>query len=141
MQYMSVKIKVSKTDPFRTGHTIYIGATNLPVCPVKSMKTYLSAKTGTQGPLFQYTSGKSLTRNDLIGETRHLLSSAGLVSSIYAGHSFRIGAATTAALAGLPPWLIKTLGRWSSDCYERYIQCPNSLITEVSSKLMSTKHT
>ena len=29
------------------------------------------------------------------------------------GHSFRIGAASA---AGLPDWLIKVLGRWSSDC-------------------------
>jgi len=29
-------------------------------------------------------------------------------------------AATTAAAAGIPSWLIKVLGRWSSDCYERY---------------------
>ena len=35
----------------------------------------------------------------------------------------RIKAATTSASVCLPPWLIKTLGRWSSDCYERYIQC------------------
>ena len=49
---------------------------------------------------------------------------------------YRIGAVPTAASVGLPPWLIKTLGRWTSDCYERYIQCPHSLLSVVSSKLV-----
>ena len=77
-----------------------------------------------------------MTRVALTVETRQLLSLSGLDSSHYAGHSYRIGAATTAASVGLPPWLIKTLGLWSSDCYERYIQCPHSLLYEVSSKLV-----
>ena len=36
----------------------------------------------------------------------------------YVNHSFRIGAATTAAAAGLPAWLTKVMGWWSSDAYQ-----------------------
>ena len=39
---MFIKIKESKTDPFRVGHTIVIGETNTPLCPVLAMKQYLA---------------------------------------------------------------------------------------------------
>ena len=134
--HMSVRVKISKTDPFRTGHAILVGKTDQPICPVKAMQTYLGVRSPRPGPLFQYQSGAPLTKDALTSETRQLLSISGFNPSQYAGHSYRIGAATTAASVGLPPWLIKTLGRWSSDCYERYIQCPHSLLSEVSNKLL-----
>ena len=55
--YMSVRINISKTGPFRRGQTITIGKTNKPVCPVKAMKAYISVRTTTSGPLFIFTSG------------------------------------------------------------------------------------
>ena len=44
-----------------------------------------------------------------------LLSRVGLSLSLYTSHSFRIGAATTAAAVGITLLLIKTLGRWNSN--------------------------
>ena len=49
----------------------------------------------------------------------------------YASCSFRIGAATTAAEAGLPPWLIQTLGGWSSNFFTFYIRTPASILQQV----------
>jgi len=98
---MSVCLKISKTDPFRSGQTILLGKTNQPICPVRAMKTYIAIRKPTPGPLFLYASGKPLTKNALTSETRQLLSKSGFNPSQYAGHSFRIGAATTAASVGL----------------------------------------
>jgi len=123
--YMSVRIKVSKTAPFRSGQTIIIGTNDQRTCPVMAMITYLSSRGTTAGPLFKYLSGAPLTNVGLTSETRQPLSMSGFQHSQYAGRSYRIGAATTSVSVGLPPWLIKTLGRWSSDCYERYIHCPS----------------
>ena len=139
-KYMLVRLKVSKTDPFRTGQSIVIGRTNSNLCPISAMLAYLNSRTpfANTGPLFTYESGSFLTRENLTKETRLLLSKGGLDSKEYAGHSFRIGAATTAASANLPPWLIKVLGRWSSDCFERYIKTPPSVLAQVSQTLVDS---
>ena len=117
--YMTVEIKASKTDPFFKGMTLVIGKTSQVTCPVNAMKKYLDTiPKSCKGPLFVYANDKRLTRQHLTRELRYLLSRLGLNSSNYAGHSFCLGAATSAAASGLPSWLIKTLGRWTSDCFE-----------------------
>ena len=57
--------------------------------------------------------------------------------SNYASHTFRIGVASTAATAGLPMWLIKTLERWSSNAYLGYVYCPNNVIVSFPAALSS----
>ena len=47
----------------------------------------------------------------------------------YCGHSFHIGAATTAAMKGIEDSVIKTLGRWESVAYMQYIHLPHSQVT------------
>ena len=109
---MTILIKESKTDPFRVGQTITIGSTSSPLCPVLAMKRYFTNRESLiNGPLFVHVSGKPLTKQVLITETRSLLTKSGLNAAHYVGHSYRIGAATTSASAELPSWLIKTLGR------------------------------
>ena len=52
---------------------------------------------------------------------REVLEEAGLDPKKYAGHSFRIGATTTAAARGVDDSVIKTLGRWQSSAYLLYV--------------------
>ena len=47
---------------------------------------------------------------------------AGFDHSKFNSHSFRIGAATTAAAKGLEDCIIKTLGRWESAAYLKYVK-------------------
>ena len=39
--YLAIRIKASKTDPFRQGVTIYLGRTNYRICPVAAVLSYL----------------------------------------------------------------------------------------------------
>ncbi|XP_078369095.1 uncharacterized protein LOC144653055 [Oculina patagonica] len=138
--HMLVRIKQSKTDPFRQGCTLTVAKSTSPICSVMALKDYiLQAQPPASQPLFTFSlSGSSLTRTSLTRELRTILHHCGFRSNNYYSHSFRIGAATSAASAGIPSWLIKVLGRWSSDCYERYIKTPKSSILAVPKLLVST---
>ena len=63
-------------------------------------------------PLFTWSNGHYLTCDRFVLEVRKALLAVGIKAEDYAGHSFRIGAATTAAEKGIQDSLIKTLGRW-----------------------------
>ena len=88
----------------------------------------------SSGPFFPDAS--PLARDLLNSKIRNLLFSCGVVGD-YMGHSFRIGAATTAARVGLPVLLIKTVGRWSNDAYKLFIRTSELDIAAVSSKLLN----
>ena len=56
----------------------------------------------------------------------------------YASNNFRTGATTTIAAAGLPAWLIKILGRWSSEAYQSYIHPSPMVLQSVLSLIART---
>lgn len=132
-------IKSSKTDPFRKGHTITLFQTDNILCPVQALETYHKIRQAMgakqHDPLFVTQEGHPLSRESFISLLRTVLERLGYNPTLYAGHSFRIGAATTAAAAGIPDHLIKTLGRWSSDCYTVYIRTPQSIIASAHKRL------
>ena len=63
---------------------------------------------------------------------RRALATAGLDQRQYCGHSFRIGAATTAATRGMEDSIIKTLGRWKSLAYLDYVKIPRGQLANYS---------
>ena len=132
---MRVNIKASKTDPFRTGVQIYIGITSNTLCPIKAMLAYLSMRGQHPGLLFHYLSGSPLTKQRFVADFRSSLTEAGLSSSDYAGHSFRIGAATTAAANGIEDSVIQTLGRWKSNAYLLYVKINPQQLAAISSHI------
>ena len=122
----------SKTDTFQQGHQITITATNTSTYPVRAITSVVPA-VNRAGPLFSGGRFSPLYRVDVTPTLCQLLHNINGTPSSYASHSFRIGAATTAAAAGLPPTLIKALGCWKSNAYETYVQYPPSSIHALSS--------
>ena len=80
-----------------------------------------SNSTTAANPVFMAGRFAPLTQASLNKALRSLLSRAALDQSQYATHSFRIGAATTAAAARIPAWMIESLGIWTSNAYLSYI--------------------
>ncbi|CAC5422077.1 USP9_24 [Mytilus coruscus] len=72
--------------------------------------------------LFIDESGKALEREFFISKLKHLLGICGYNPQSFNRHSFRIGAATTAGKSNIEDHLTKTLGRWNSNSYCRYIR-------------------
>ena len=59
----------------------------------------------------------------------------------YAGHSFWIKAATTAAKCDISDSLTQTLGRWQGFAYTRYIQTLPDTLKQVSTTLLTNLNT
>ena len=114
---VSLQLKASKTDPFRKGVTIVLGRTHNVLCLVEALLAYLAVRGNVVGFLFQFYDGHLLTKSLFVIKVREVLSLAGFVPTHYVGHSFRIGAATTAGECGINEYTIKMLGRWQSSAY------------------------
>lgn len=128
---LRIHLKYSKSDQQRQGVHLYVGRTFNNLCPVAAMLAYLPIRGQSQGPLFMLH-GRCLTREMLVQWLRTTLSSAGVEASHFSGHSFRIGAASTAAARGVAETTIQTLGRWASDSYKRYIRIPREELAAIS---------
>ena len=135
-QVIKVRIKASKTDPFRLGVDIYLGRTRKELCAIAAILPYLFQRGPGPGPLFKFADGKPLTRTRFVIKIREALIQAGVDCTLYSGHSFRIGAATTAAKQGIEETTIKMLGRWKSSAYQCYIRTPREQLAAISQRMV-----
>ena len=102
------------------------------------MTRYLDTNTHNNKPLFIFCNGSYLTHSSLTSILRVLLGRSSIDISRYSSHSFRIGAATTAAAANVPDWLIKVMGRWASNAYQVYIEMGRESLKVVTLKMATT---
>ena len=107
---VKVHLKRSKCDQFGKGVDVIVGRTDSPVCPVAAVVAFIASREDRPGPFFLDGKHAPVTKVWFVKQVRDVLSSLGLPQSDYAGHSFRIGAATSAALA-IPPSKLWVGGR------------------------------
>ena len=134
---IELRIKASKTDQLRKGTTVSLGATNASICPVAALLDFLGVRGRTPGPLFVSESGSPLSRRLFVQKVQSALTEVGLPGKDFNGHSFRIGAATSASQAGVPETTIKILGRWNSLAYQQYIRPSGEQLASVSRTIIS----
>ncbi len=128
-------LKRSKCYQFGTGADFILGKTGLPLCPVTAILKYTGVRGSSSGPFFRNAELKPVTKAWFVEQIREIVLGIGLPSEQYAGHSFRIGAAMTAAMAGVEDSTIQTLGRWHSAAYLQYIRLPSKRLAGLSKVL------
>ena len=128
-------LKRSKTDQYGRGVEVFMAATDNDLCPVAAVQSYVSLRGTRPGALFRTIGGSPLTKSRFVGLVRSALTRAGVPIAGYSGHSFRMGAATAAAQAGILDSVILALGRWSSPTFLRYIRTPRSHLANYSASL------
>ena len=96
------------------------------------MREFVSRRGTAEGAFFRFADGTPLTKPHFVELVREALTRAGVPVSAYSGHSFRIGAATAAAQAGIPDSMIQALGRWSSPAFLSYIRTPRDQLAQFS---------
>lgn len=138
-QVLKVRLKASKTDPFREGIDVFVGKTDNDLCPVAAVLRFMTLRGPGPGPLFAFRDGRPLTQPRLVTEVKTALKKAGVDCSNFSGHSFRSGAATTAASQGIEDATIKMLGRWRSNAYQLYIKTPRSQLAGISKSLCAER--
>ena len=93
---------------------------------------YLARKGSSPGALFQWDNRVPMSKTKFVEAVCQALTAASLPAKDYSGHSFRIGAATTAATAGLEDSSIQTLGRWRNSAYQLYIRISPQHLTAMA---------
>ena len=120
---LKVTIQSSKTDQIGNSTTLILPKNKCEsMCVARQLKAYLKFRPNIDGQLFCHLNHKKLTRFQFLAILRSALKFIGLSSDDYNTHSFRIGAATTAAMLGKNDNEIKSMGRWKSDSFKRYIR-------------------
>ena len=131
-------LKTSKCDQFGAGSDVVVSRTDNQLCPVSALLQYIELRGDRAGPFFLDSSHNVVTKPRFIDRIREILTAIGLPQHQFAGHSFRIGAATTAAAAGIEDSTIQTLGRWHSAAFLQYIRTLKEQLAAISSTLATT---
>lgn len=121
---LTVHVRVSKTDQLGEGRAIRLDAcADEALCLVRAVEQYLAVRGADPGFFFQHVDRVPLTRYQFWVVTLKALSSMGLEGVRFGTHSFRIGAASTAAQMGYPDTQIKAIGKWWSGAFRRCLPC------------------
>ena len=118
-------LKRSKSSQNRLT-SIYLFRLHSPVSPFEPLVNHIHTRQSQQAqpsdPLFINEHGTVATRSWFLFHLRQILTFSGFSAENFSGHSFRIGAASTAASRGLGDHTVQLLGRWTSQAYQSYIR-------------------
>ena len=141
VKYFLLRLRVSKTDIFRSGVDVPLGDGIGKIDPVNLILHMVSLRKKIAGRskklairpdnfLFCLENGTPLSRADIRVYLKALVKKCGWDEKRYTSYSFRIGGATSLAKRGIPSYKIQIMGRWRSDCYKTCIRYDHKDIIE-----------
>jgi hypothetical protein len=106
-----------------------VSCVNRLLCPLTALLVHITrSRADPAAPLFSYRTAlglKSLDHAAFVARLSRGLSTIGLDSADYNGHSLRRGGCTLCFAAGLGIVDIKLRGDWRSLAFERYVHVPS----------------
>ena len=121
--FSSFDFRVVSSKTKQRGFLVHVGCVNSPVCPVCMIRAIIARFPAPPStPLFLTATNTPISYAHLSNTLHSFLSMAGVHPAPFTLHSLRSGSATTAAAVGFTEQQIQRLGRWTSDCYRRYIR-------------------
>lgn len=98
------------------------------LCPVQALQRMVAlVPQNSDRPLFCRKNGQAWTYGQFQDKLRSCLKQAGYKARKFSSHSFRRGGCSFCFEAGVPTFLIQTIGDWRSDVYKTY--CEISIVT------------
>jgi hypothetical protein len=136
-QVVEVRLRFTKGDIYHTGVVVKLFKNGSATCPYTLLKEAwdIAPFKSSSSPVFQNDDGSALSYKT-VQEVLSLLAVAlGLDPDTFKLHGLRIGGATSLAILGMPPHIIKTIGRWKSICYQIYTRTSQQQLFSVSQAL------
>ncbi|XP_075037457.1 uncharacterized protein LOC142098515 [Mixophyes fleayi] len=129
------KVRKSKSDQLGRGRWVtLVPRVGCSVCPIVLISQFASLRPSGALPWLVHVDGSPLTRYQFSVVFKRTLTAVGVDCKQFGTHSFRIGAATSAAVAGASEPALKELGRWKSNVYKRYVR--PSLLSQIFALLI-----
>ena len=122
---LEVNVRFSKSDQFGRGCVLCIPQVSngdIVLCPVRAATHYLRDCPTHHSHFLSHFDGSPLTRLQFTSILKRSLQLIGVQDPRFISHSFRIGAATSGAMAGISEQDIQRMGRWRSGVFRRYIR-------------------
>lgn len=119
---ITLTVRGAKKAKAGEAQSVLLNAQPIVLCPVSAVKRRLACMGGAKYALFGFGEDPqvNLTRSSLVRKCTSIWIAHGYLG--LSGHSFRVGGASFRAALGVPHDQIKTLGRWTSNCYKLYLR-------------------
>ena len=141
---LTIFLSSSKTDRAHKGVSIRIFKSGSSFCAYSLLRSAwdLSPVRSPGAPLLQVDGvGSPLGYRALLDCIKKGVIALGLNPDLFGAHSLRIGGASQLARSNFTEAQIQAIGRWSSECYQRYLRFDDAFFQSVASSLGASSST